>query len=67
MQLSPYPGVDTEMKYKDINGVVFDVSEHDGRQAKRADAYRCGQGSDGQARVGRALITVGLAAGLPLE
>jgi catechol 2,3-dioxygenase-like lactoylglutathione lyase family enzyme len=28
MQLPKYPGVDAEMKYKDINGVVFDVSEH---------------------------------------
>jgi hypothetical protein len=34
MQLPPYPGVDAEMKYKDINGIVFDVSEHDWRQAK---------------------------------
>jgi catechol 2,3-dioxygenase-like lactoylglutathione lyase family enzyme len=24
-----YPGVDAETKYKDINGVVFDISEHD--------------------------------------
>lgn len=29
-----YPGVDAEMKYKDPNGVVFDVSEHDWTQAK---------------------------------
>ena len=28
MQLPTYPGVDAEMKFKDINGVVFDVSEH---------------------------------------
>jgi catechol 2,3-dioxygenase-like lactoylglutathione lyase family enzyme len=28
MQLPRYPGVDAEMKYKDINGIVFDVSEH---------------------------------------
>ena len=24
-----YPGVDAETKYKDINGVVFDIAEHD--------------------------------------
>ncbi|MFT5132870.1 MAG: catechol 2,3-dioxygenase-like lactoylglutathione lyase family enzyme, partial [Gammaproteobacteria bacterium] len=24
-----YPGVDAETKYKDINGLVFDISEHD--------------------------------------
>jgi len=34
MQLPSYPGVDAEMKYKDTNGIVFDVSEHDWRQAK---------------------------------
>ena len=34
MQLPQYPGVDAEMKYKDINGIVFDVSEHDWGQAK---------------------------------
>ena len=34
MQLPSYPGVDAEKKFKDINGVVFDVSEHDWRQAK---------------------------------
>jgi catechol 2,3-dioxygenase-like lactoylglutathione lyase family enzyme len=28
MQLPRYPGVDAEKKYKDINGIVFDVSEH---------------------------------------
>jgi hypothetical protein len=28
MQLPTYPGVDAEKKFKDINGVVFDVSEH---------------------------------------
>ena len=28
MQLPNYPGVDAEKKFKDINGVVFDVSEH---------------------------------------
>ena|SRR5437763_587423 len=27
MQLPDYPGVDAEKKYKDINGVVFDVTE----------------------------------------
>ncbi len=34
MQLPPHPGVDAEKKFKDINGIVFDVSEHDWRQAK---------------------------------
>ena len=28
MELPAYPGVDAETKYKDINGVVFDVSDH---------------------------------------
>ena len=28
MELPEYPGVDAETKYKDVNGVVFDVSEH---------------------------------------
>ena len=28
MQLPNYPGVDAEKKFKDINGIVFDVSEH---------------------------------------
>lgn len=28
MQLPPHPGVDAEKKFKDINGVVFDISEH---------------------------------------
>jgi catechol 2,3-dioxygenase-like lactoylglutathione lyase family enzyme len=36
MKLPQYPGVDAEMKYKDINGIVFDVSEHDWRQAKES-------------------------------
>jgi catechol 2,3-dioxygenase-like lactoylglutathione lyase family enzyme len=36
MQLPQYPGVDAEMKYKDINGIVFDVSEHDWRQSKES-------------------------------
>ena len=36
MQLPSYPGVDAEMKYKDINGIVFDVSEHDWRQTKES-------------------------------
>jgi catechol 2,3-dioxygenase-like lactoylglutathione lyase family enzyme len=36
MQLPSYPGVDAEMKYKDPNGIVFDVSEHDWRQAKES-------------------------------
>jgi catechol 2,3-dioxygenase-like lactoylglutathione lyase family enzyme len=30
-----YEGVDAEMKYKDPNGIVFDVSEHDWSQSKR--------------------------------
>jgi len=34
MQLPSYPGVDAEKKFKDLNGVVFDVAEHDWRQAK---------------------------------
>ena len=34
MQLPSYPGVDAEKKFKDVNGIVFDVSEHDWRQAK---------------------------------
>ena len=29
-----YEGVDAETKYKDPNGVVFDISEHDWKQAK---------------------------------
>jgi catechol 2,3-dioxygenase-like lactoylglutathione lyase family enzyme len=28
-----YPGVDAETKYKDPNGIVFDISEHDWTQA----------------------------------
>jgi predicted enzyme related to lactoylglutathione lyase len=31
MTLPAYPGVDVETKFKDVNGVVFDVSEHDWR------------------------------------
>ena len=31
MELPEYPGVDAETKFKDINGVVFDVSEHNWR------------------------------------
>lgn len=27
-QLPNYPGVDAEKKFKDINGIVFDVAEH---------------------------------------
>ena len=34
MQLPNYPGVDAEKKYKDLNGLVFDVAEHDWRQSK---------------------------------
>jgi catechol 2,3-dioxygenase-like lactoylglutathione lyase family enzyme len=33
MQLPDYRGVDAEKKYKDTNGLVFDVAEHDWRQA----------------------------------
>jgi len=28
MKLPDFPGVDAEKKFKDINGVVFDVSQH---------------------------------------
>ncbi len=28
MKLPQYPGVDAEMKFKDVYGIVFDVSEH---------------------------------------
>jgi len=28
MQLPNYPGVDAEKKFKDIDGIVFDISEH---------------------------------------
>ncbi len=28
MTLPRYPGVDAEKKFKDLNGIVFDVSEH---------------------------------------
>lgn len=28
MKLPRYPGVDAEKKFKDPNGLVFDVSEH---------------------------------------
>ena len=34
MTLPPFPGVDAESKFKDPNGVVFDMSEHDWKQAK---------------------------------
>jgi catechol 2,3-dioxygenase-like lactoylglutathione lyase family enzyme len=36
MQLPSYPGVDAEKKFKDIDGIVFDVSAHDWRQAKQS-------------------------------
>ena len=36
MQLPSYPGVDAEKKFKDLNGIVFDVSEHDWRQSKQS-------------------------------
>ena len=35
MELPTYPGVDAESKFKDVNGIVFDVSEHDWRQAPK--------------------------------
>ena len=35
-QLPSYPGVDAESKYKDPNGIVFDVAEHDWVQADKA-------------------------------
>jgi hypothetical protein len=28
MKLPNYPGVDAEKKFKDINGIVFDITEH---------------------------------------
>ena len=31
MELPEYPGVDAETKFKDVNGVVFAVSEHNWR------------------------------------
>lgn len=34
MTLPSFPGVDAETKYKDPNGVVFDMSEHNWPQAK---------------------------------
>jgi len=34
MKLPSLPGVDAESKFKDPNGVVFDMSEHDWQQAK---------------------------------
>lgn len=34
MELPRYPGVDAEVKFKDPNGVVFDLSDHDWHQAK---------------------------------
>jgi catechol 2,3-dioxygenase-like lactoylglutathione lyase family enzyme len=36
MQLPSYPGVDAEKKYKDPDGIVFDVAEHDWRQSQPA-------------------------------
>ena len=36
MKLPSYPGVDAENKYKDFNGIVFDVSEHDWRQSSKS-------------------------------
>jgi len=33
MTLPSYPGVDAEDKFKDVNGVVFDVAQHDWHQA----------------------------------
>jgi predicted enzyme related to lactoylglutathione lyase len=34
MKLPALPGVDAESKFKDPNGVVFDMSEHDWQQAR---------------------------------
>jgi predicted enzyme related to lactoylglutathione lyase len=34
MKLPSFPGVDAESKFKDPNGVVFDMSEDDWQQAK---------------------------------
>ena len=34
MRLPAYPGVDAEQKFKDINGIVFDVTEHGWEQPK---------------------------------
>lgn len=36
MTLPQYPGVDAEDKFKDVNGVVFDVAAHDWHQADKA-------------------------------
>jgi catechol 2,3-dioxygenase-like lactoylglutathione lyase family enzyme len=36
MQIPEMPGIMAESKYKDPMGVVFDVSEHDWAQAKKA-------------------------------
>ena len=36
MQLPNYPGVDAEKKFKDLNVIVFDVSEHDWRKFKQS-------------------------------
>jgi catechol 2,3-dioxygenase-like lactoylglutathione lyase family enzyme len=33
MELPSYPGVDAEKKFKDPDGIVFDVAEHDWRQS----------------------------------
>jgi catechol 2,3-dioxygenase-like lactoylglutathione lyase family enzyme len=35
MQLEAHPGVDAERKYKDVNGIVFDLSAHDWAQSGR--------------------------------
>jgi catechol 2,3-dioxygenase-like lactoylglutathione lyase family enzyme len=34
MTLPEYPGVEAEEKYRDVNGVVFDIADHDWSQAK---------------------------------
>jgi len=34
MTLPQFPGVDAEMKFKDVYGIVFDVSEHGWEQPK---------------------------------
>jgi predicted enzyme related to lactoylglutathione lyase len=40
MTLPSYPGVDAEKKFKDVNGVVFDVSDHDWHQAGESGKAR---------------------------
>lgn len=40
MKLPQYPGVDAESKYKDVNGVVFDISEHGWHHSGEAPGKR---------------------------